>query len=309
MNILKNYSKDESGNLAVIFALCLLPILVAVGVAVDLSKIVSNKQRLQDAADNAALAAIHEPNRVEARRVFRESLSTSVTGSEDRIRTAKFQRLETNNTVSVKATVKGKHSFAFGSLLGRSEIDYTVASSVVASKKISSVRFVPTFGSGYLNKEFGLWVIRPNSTTPVRLATYRWTSSAPVTFPNGASPGRLNSSTRGYVNLGNYTEFFMTTSITDPWNTYTREQMVEVYGEDFSLSSREEGNGDHYFVNGMQLAMNEQVNFTRDLSCSLRNQSFEWEDAPGLAAPGTDFRFRVETRCDLADPDSVRIDQ
>jgi len=305
--VFKNFCRDQSGNITVIAALSFLPILAITGAAVDISFAMNKKQTLQDAVDTAALAAIHEPNNRQAARIFIKSLKAKGFNAEDKLQVKSFKRVESRGKVTVKATVKGTHDLAFSAVLGRSETDYEVATSVVGSKKISSIRFVPTFGSGYLNKEFELWVVRPNSSISERLATYTWTSSAPITLPNGSSPGWLNSSRRGAIDLGNYTEFYMTTSITDPWNTYTREQMVEVYGEDFKLSSREPGHGDHFFVNGQQLAINEQVNFTRDFSCDQRNQDFEWEDAPGLAVPGTDFRFRVTAKCDAVDPETIRI--
>lgn len=305
----KSFCKDQSGNMTLISALSLLPVLAIVGAAVDTSFAMKKQDTLQNAIDNAALAAIHESNSTKAAWIFYQSLRSKGFDSEDNIQIKSFRRAETRGGVTVKATVQGTHTLAFGSLLGRSETDYTVATSVVGSKKISSIRFVPTFGSGYLNKEFELWVNRPNTTVPERLATYTWTSSAPITFRDGTSPGTLDSSRRGPIDLGNYTDFFMTTTITDPWNTYSREQMVEVYGEDYTISSREPGHGDHFFVNGEQLPINEMVNFTRDFSCDQRNQNFEWEDAPGLAQPGTDFRFRVEARCDAVDSDTIRINK
>jgi hypothetical protein len=307
MKMLKKYFKDESGNIALFTSLALLPVMAVIGVAVDMSMTANKKQTLQDAVDNAALAAIHETNRRRSFYTLLESLRGVGFDPKDSTRITRFNRREHRGHVTLNATVKGTHDLAFGALIDKPEADYSVSTSVIADKKITAVRFTPTFGSGYLNKEFNLWVIRPNVAEPERLATYRWTSSAPVTFPNGSSPGRLSSSQRGPVDLGDYTEFFMTTTVTDPWDTYTHEQLVEVYGEDYTLSSREPGHGDHFFLNGRQLAVNEQVNFRQDFSCDQRRLDYEWEDAPGLASPGTDFRFRVTAVCSGIDPDTLRI--
>ena len=142
-------------------------------------------------------------------------------------------------------------------MLGKKFKRIKVQSQAAAERKISRIRFRPTFGSGYLHKDFDLYVNRPNTPTPERLATFTWISSAPVTLSDGSSPGELKTDLGGFIDLDDYSDFFFTVSIMDPWNTYSRAQKVEVYGEDFSLSSNETGVGDHFFVNGKFLDVDE----------------------------------------------------
>ena len=52
------FPRDTNGNIAMIFALALLPILTAVGCAVDYSTAARIKAKLQSAADAAGVAAI-----------------------------------------------------------------------------------------------------------------------------------------------------------------------------------------------------------------------------------------------------------
>jgi len=54
---LKNYVSDKKGNMSMILAICLTGIGIAVGSAVDISRIVSSDQKLQDAVDAATLYA------------------------------------------------------------------------------------------------------------------------------------------------------------------------------------------------------------------------------------------------------------
>jgi Flp pilus assembly protein TadG len=305
--MIRKFWKNESGNMTLMTALGLLPVMGVVGVAVDLAAISNTKQSLQDSIDNAALAAIHEPNRSKAARAFVNNILQQDIGDTRKLRVTKFQRRETNGNVTLEATISGRQELIFGSLLGKSNEYYKVNTKVTGDKKLSAIRFYPTYGSGFLDKEFQLWVIRPNRASPERLATYRWKSSAPITLPDNSSPGWLSSSRRGTVRLGNYTDFYMTTRISDPWDTYSHEQKVQVYGPDYTISSYEPGHGDHFVVNGRQLPREERVNFTRDFSCDVPNQNFEWEDAPGLAMPNTDFRFTVTARCDDVDPATIRI--
>lgn len=53
----RHFLADQRGNFAIIFAICLLPIMALAGAAVDYSRIRAVESRLQDAADAGALAA------------------------------------------------------------------------------------------------------------------------------------------------------------------------------------------------------------------------------------------------------------
>jgi hypothetical protein len=218
-----------------------------------------------------------------------------------------FDRRQRGARIELTAKVTGKHEPMFQSLAGVNSVPFETETTVTAATKLSGIRFTPTFGSGYLDKEFQLWVNRPNRPSPELLATYNWRSTAPFTFRNGTSPGYLRASTRGSIDLGEFTDFFMTVEVYDRWNTYTREQLVEVYGQDYKLASNEPGHGDHFVVNGRVLDVDEAVDFSSEFNCDTGRQNFEWEDAPGLAQVGTDFRFNVSGECNALDPDTLRI--
>ncbi|MFN8946385.1 MAG: TadE/TadG family type IV pilus assembly protein, partial [Alphaproteobacteria bacterium] len=51
---------DKSGNVAIMFALSLIPLMLAIGMAVDVTKVLSTRMQLQDALDAATLAALAE---------------------------------------------------------------------------------------------------------------------------------------------------------------------------------------------------------------------------------------------------------
>lgn len=55
---IRRFAGDQHGNLAVIFALACLPLLSAIGCAVDYSRAVQVKSKLQAAADAASLGSI-----------------------------------------------------------------------------------------------------------------------------------------------------------------------------------------------------------------------------------------------------------
>ena len=55
---LRRWFKDRRGSYTVIFALSLIPMLIAIGATMDYSLAYRAKARLSDAADAAALAAV-----------------------------------------------------------------------------------------------------------------------------------------------------------------------------------------------------------------------------------------------------------
>ncbi len=60
---LKKLGKDNSGNFAIISALCVVPMLIGVGVAIDLNNLQRAKSELRDAAESAAVASVRStPN-------------------------------------------------------------------------------------------------------------------------------------------------------------------------------------------------------------------------------------------------------
>lgn len=289
-------------------AIALVPTILAVGVGVDATNIVNEKSRLQDAVDNATLAAIRarDARRPDwsAIRAFRATMKAS--GYED-ARLYKYRYNVRDGEVKVETAARYKVKPSFASIVGISQFKLDATTTVQGPLKLTGVNFRPYYGSGYLHKDFNLYVNRPNSNTPELLATYLWRSSAPVTFADQSSPGNLSSNPWGTIDLGDYEDFFFTVRITDPWDTYSHEAKVEVYGEDYTIVTNEPGKGDHFVVNGRTLEEHEYVDFTSEVSCQASNQNFEWEDAPGLALPNTDFRFLVTAECDGVDLNKIRI--
>ncbi len=58
---LKKFAECERGNVAIIAAAAALPLLALVGGVIDLSNFTNTRSNIQNAADNAVLAAFHNP--------------------------------------------------------------------------------------------------------------------------------------------------------------------------------------------------------------------------------------------------------
>ena len=59
-NKIQKFSRDQKGNLAITFALAMVPLMFSVGATVDYTQINRIQSRLQETADSAALYAIKE---------------------------------------------------------------------------------------------------------------------------------------------------------------------------------------------------------------------------------------------------------
>ena len=60
VGLLDQFRRDQRGNLAVIFALACVPLISAIGCAIDYTEAVRIKSKLQSAADAAAVASISQ---------------------------------------------------------------------------------------------------------------------------------------------------------------------------------------------------------------------------------------------------------
>ena len=60
LSLMNRFRRDQRGNLAVIFAVATVPLISAIGVAIDYSEATRIKAKLQSAADAAAVAAISQ---------------------------------------------------------------------------------------------------------------------------------------------------------------------------------------------------------------------------------------------------------
>jgi Flp pilus assembly protein TadG len=60
MSLFKRFASDSSANFAIMFAICIVPVFGAAGLAVDYSRMYSARGQLQQAADAAVLGAVNE---------------------------------------------------------------------------------------------------------------------------------------------------------------------------------------------------------------------------------------------------------
>ncbi len=118
----------KSGSIAILFALALMPVMLAIGAAVDYSFANQVKARLDAAADAAALAAVSQ-TAMGSNTASAKSLATDMFNrrAEDvkrmNIKSVTVSVTETNNVRTAIVNYEAKMTAAFMGLAGKNEID------------------------------------------------------------------------------------------------------------------------------------------------------------------------------------------
>jgi len=116
---------DKSGNVAITFALCLIPLMLAIGIAVDIGNALSVKKQMQDALDAAALAALAETTpdtqrQSVAQKAFEASLSENLRNLSPQF---SLSVTEAGNNKSATASFSVDLPLAFAGIFGVDTLD------------------------------------------------------------------------------------------------------------------------------------------------------------------------------------------
>ena len=106
---LRAFARDAKGNVAILFGLALIPMLIGVGVAIDYGRALIIRDRMADAADAAALAIGSWPNqtpdelKTRAQQFFNANYPPSTLGT---VGALDVQVTDDNVFVTVKGTMQ-----------------------------------------------------------------------------------------------------------------------------------------------------------------------------------------------------------
>lgn len=279
------YLKNTRGNVTVMIAICIIPLLICVGVALDYAMISKQETQYQDHLDVALLAAIQEENKSSARKTVLESLEDIESDYE--LSDFKYKDEADNKTIS--ARLSGKHVMSFGGILGKKEADISVISEVQSIKKVSEVRFSPSHAKGQYNKNIYLKV-RDDSGAERTVGTFNYTSGQPNPFTVSSS---------NWIELGSYDDIWLEMHVHYDVEEGATTRLKEWYGDDQTFSIYEAGFSQHLWVNDVQLRPDQEITPELLFPCGLTTRH-AWEDVPrGYPTTDTpDFYFRVESKCE-----------
>jgi len=129
MKRVRKYINNQSGNVAIMFAIIVVPLLIAIGVAVDYSRLSASYSKLQNAADSAALAAAisyMENGSSEMKKIGRETFKLNSATVQD-VTLSNIKVKKTNaNTIQITSDARLKPMFMH--MFGYSKLDYSLTS-------------------------------------------------------------------------------------------------------------------------------------------------------------------------------------
>lgn len=139
------FAANQSGGALVVFALSTTIICLAVGVAIDMSRVMAARRAIQDSADAAVLRAVGLPSNTvfSARTAQADSaFAKDLSAPEATIVTKKLSDLSTGSTVNLKYTVTARVDGFFSKLIGKSYYDLTVTAESLSRLQKSEIAFV-----------------------------------------------------------------------------------------------------------------------------------------------------------------------
>lgn len=161
------FNKNESGATAIIYALCILPLMLVLGLAIDFSRIQSAQTHLQTAVDQATLASaldfsqnagLSEGQRLRiARDTFEAVYAADVLTAHSDFETVSVNIARIGDT-GIEGTATVDYPLAFGGLFGRPQITLTGQSAAAASppQRLEIVLALDNTTSMFNNDRFNL---------------------------------------------------------------------------------------------------------------------------------------------------------
>jgi Flp pilus assembly protein TadG len=130
--VLRRFAAAATGNVAMMYALALLPAMGAAGAAIDLGQAVVLRQRLAETADMTALALGSMPGLTDAQKSAKALEFFEANFPDGKLgQTTSVNVVSTSSTITVAAN--GKVSTAFMQLFGMAELDVGVEAEVTLS--------------------------------------------------------------------------------------------------------------------------------------------------------------------------------
>jgi Flp pilus assembly protein TadG len=195
--------RDRGGNFGIMTALILVPLLLGAGMALDFNSAVSERTRIQDVADSAALAGAGVYNGTNA--------AAAIANAERFLKGYRGQMLDgatfhvAMNGQSLEVTISGTTDNAFMGIAGLDTTDISVVSEAIAPTKPKTIVFTPTKSQGYYYKKVSIIVVRPNSTAEQVVGTVTY---QPTTHDNSGQ-GTMVVSPSNTIDLGKYSQLIL----------------------------------------------------------------------------------------------------
>ncbi|PHP64846.1 hypothetical protein CSC94_21910 [Zhengella mangrovi] len=274
-SIVLDFLKARSGNYAILFALALMPLAIAIGVGIDVTRATSRKDANQNALDAAVLAVTGAKNNGEAARMLREVYEANKGMGTPVLKD--FSKTETSIHVLADASFDNPNVFA--PILRYDTTRVKVTSEAARKTSLASLQIRPTGATGAWSKWVTLHVIdQADTDTELGYIEYKYSGRT------GDWTGTITS------NLS----FTRPVTVKNAKNIY-----FKMFSREFGTMRTDDPDTAHYlFIDGRQLPRGTVVNLADRIGCGVTRR-FDWEDGGGWSVQ--DFHFTVTGGCDVTD--------
>lgn len=324
MKKIRNFLKDRRGATAVTFGLMLVPILGMTGLAVDYTRASSDRSRLQNAADSAALAgaSVFTGANVQAAQDRATAYLRANLGAEADNVTMSFSA--DNQLVNVG--IRGETNSLFMQILNKDKVDIGVNAQALAPLKPTSAEIDIGEVYGHWAKKVSIIVVRPGSTKEVVLGTVTYEASD-LEAEDWRGIGKTTMvPENGKITLGEYKELYLRMDVkkgpcdvgrydsntSSRYVTCSPSSLDKYKNYDSTYRTDDETQVHHLFVGDTattlkQLPEGSDPPLDKLLNCDQQWHFHGWEDGGGW--PKQDFFYKIKSACNAVDGEHVRLTQ
>lgn len=314
MKNFRQFLKDRSGATAMTFALLMVPIMGMTGLAVEYSRASSDRSRLQNAADAAALAGASiftGANSAAAEARARAYLRANLGDQADDV-TVNFSAA--NQRVNV--TLGGQTNTLFMHLLDHDKVPINVSAQALAPLEPSKATIKVDNVYGHWFKRVTVVAVKNGVATPVGSVVYQPTDHS---YESGRGTGTTvpAKDQMTTITLSNYDSVYLKMEVKEDGcdigyrNPDTSKTIVKCVVDKTKTSYNRTMTTDnvdtvHYlFVDGKQLPPKSKPPLTDIFSCDGGTHKHAWEDGGGWTKQ--DFFYTVTSECKSVDGELVRL--
>lgn len=280
----KKFAADRTGTVAITSAIVAIPLLLAAGMAIDVSNSFRIRSENQNALDAAVLTAIHETSASGARKTLAKAYVGN--GGTGNIANMNFTDDATGRSLSASTTLAKKNDFA--GIVGQSRTNISVASKAMSKPSLSELKIKPIYAGGTYRKLMRLFDVAANGT-PKEILNIKYSTSG----TSGTGTMAMTPSSSSFLTIQNPSSLYFTMEI-DPTSAYIDASTK------LRLATNDPATSHHLFVDRKQLPANTVVNIANYVPCG-KTALFEWEDGGNFTKQ--DFGFEVTGNCKVT-PDS-----
>lgn len=316
MKKIRNFLKDRRGATAVTFGLMLVPILGMTGLAVDYTRASSDRSRLQNAADSAALAGASiyigtNANEAEAR--ARAYMRANLGADAENV-TMSFSA--SNQRVNVG--IRGETNSLFMQILNKDKVDIGVGAQALAPLK-------PTSATIKVGDVFGIWfkrvtivAVKKNGTENIVGTVVYYPKDTKALNWRGTGTTVPPKDQIATITLSDYESVYLKMEVkkdgcdigyagTTKNNIISCKLDSKKTSFDATLRTDDEETVNHLFVDKKQLPLGSVPPLTDIFKCEGGVHDHAWEDGGGW--PLQDFFYTVTSACKAVDGEHVRLTQ